>query len=128
MKKSVKEFAESINMAEACPSNTSHLLSNADTSDLLAPSEASDYQDLPNDCLDRAENAGKLPDVPPVPSKDLIDESANISKRSLNDSNPNPWILVQVNMCVIGHLCDCWFLIKKTLAELSVLKLLSICA
>ena len=101
MKKSVKEFAESINKFEACPSNTSHLLSNADTMDLLAPSETSEYQDLPDDCLSSADKARHLPDDLSSQSKEICDEpKMNTSRRSLNDSNPNPWILVQVNMCV----------------------------
>ena len=135
MNKSVQEFAQSINRVEACPSNTSHLLSNADTMDLLAASETSECQELPNDCLDSDDNVRKLPndcldsddnvrklpDRPPGESKVLCDdEPTNSAKRSLNSSNPNPWILVQVNMCVIRHLCDCAFLIKNILAMIFI--------
>ena len=96
MNKSVQEFANSINMIEACPPNTSHLLSNADTVDLLAPSIGSDCQDLPDDC----QSPDRDPDI--GISRDLHDETTDnsIRSRSLNESNPNPWILVQVNICV----------------------------
>ena len=104
MNKSVQEFAQSINMIEACPSNTSHLLSNADTEDLLAPSVGSDCQELPDDCPGPVSDSD--PPVRPGISRDLHEAPTDNSmqSRSLNDSNPNPWILVQVNMCVIRHL------------------------